>query len=82
MKIGGAAELLAAGWSVVRLRIGIFTSAERTPGTLRRGGWVGPEAGFKILEEVSYPCPTQNTAPSTLYRSRYADCATLAPLNT
>jgi hypothetical protein len=52
MQTGGA-EVMTAGWSVIRLRLGIFTSAERTLGTLRRGGWVGPGAGFKVLEEVS-----------------------------
>jgi len=32
-----------------------FTSAERIPGTLRRGGWVGLEAGLKFLEKCLIP---------------------------
>jgi hypothetical protein len=68
-------ELDVGEWSATRL--GRFTPRERTPGTHRIGGWVGPRAVPDSVVKRKIPSPLRESNPSTptvqLVAQRYTD---------
>jgi hypothetical protein len=55
-----------------------FTPGERTPGTHRIGGWVGPRAGMDDAQKIKFlTLPGLELDPSVVQPvvSRYTDCA-------